>query len=80
MRLQSSPEKNGKKKIIKHLICKIQRPLLVSFHLSFFVFRQFWGRSYQNQLSFSGRDSTADFFCQNDKKQKAKDEMNPALL
>jgi hypothetical protein len=33
-----------------------------SFHLSFFVFRHFWRRSYQNQLSFSGKDSTADFF------------------
>jgi hypothetical protein len=33
-----------------------------SFHLSFFVFCQFWRRSYQNQLSFSGKDSTADFF------------------
>ena len=33
-----------------------------SFHLSFFVFRHFWRRSYKNQLSFSGKDSTADFF------------------
>ena len=33
-----------------------------SFHLSIFVFRQFWQRSYQNQLSFSGKDRTADFF------------------
>ena len=32
-----------------------------SFHLSFFVFRHFWRRIYQNQLSFSGKDSTADF-------------------
>ena len=53
-----------------------------SFHLSFFVFRQFWRRSYQNQLSFSGKDSTADFFVfrQNDEKRKSKDEMNPALV
>ena len=33
-----------------------------SFHLSFFVFRQSCQWSYQNQLSFSGKDSTADFF------------------
>ena len=33
-----------------------------SFHLPFFVFRHFWRRSYQNQLSFSGKDSTAVFF------------------
>jgi hypothetical protein len=33
-----------------------------SFHLSFFAFRQFWQRSYENQLSFSGKDSAADFF------------------
>ena len=33
-----------------------------SFHLSFFVFRHLWRRSYQNQLSFSGKESTADFF------------------
>ena len=33
--------------------------------ISSFVFRHFWRRSYQNQLSFSGKDSTADFlvFC-----------------
>ena len=30
--------------------------------ISSFVFRHFWRRSYQNQLSFSGKDSTADFF------------------
>ena len=33
-----------------------------SFHLSIFVFCQFWQQSYNNQLSFSGKDSTADFF------------------
>ena len=33
-----------------------------SFHLSFFAFRQFWQRSYENQLPLSGKDSTADFF------------------
>ena len=33
-----------------------------SFHLSFFVFRQLWRRSYENQLSLSGKDSAADFF------------------
>ena len=33
-----------------------------SFHLSIFVFCQFWQQSYQNQLSFSVKDSTADFF------------------
>ena len=33
-----------------------------SLHLSFFVFRQSCQWSYQNQLSFSGKDSTADFF------------------
>ena len=33
-----------------------------SCHLSFFVFRQFWGRSYESQLSFSGKGSAADFF------------------
>ena len=33
-----------------------------SFHLSLFVFCQFWRRSYKNQLSLSGKDSTADFF------------------
>ena len=40
-----------------------------SFHLSFFVFCQIWRQSYQNQLSFSGKDSTADFFvfCQNER-------------
>ena len=43
-----------------------------SFHLSSFAFRQFCRRSYQNQLSFSGKDSTADFFVfrQDDKKRK----------
>ena len=30
--------------------------------ISSFVFRQLWGQSYQNQLSFSGKDSTANFF------------------
>ena len=33
-----------------------------SFHISFFTFRQFWQPSYENQLSLSGKDSTADFF------------------
>jgi hypothetical protein len=41
-----------------------------------FVFRylQFWRRSYQNQLSFSGKDSTAVFFFfpQNVEKRKSK--------
>ena len=46
-----------------------------SFHLSFFAFRQFWRRSYENQLSLSGKDSTADFlifghFDQNTKNKK----------
>ena len=52
-----------------------------SFHLSFFVFRQFCKGSYQNQLSFSGKDSTADFFIFRhfDEKQKTKDEMNLAI-
>ena len=31
--------------------------------ISSFVFCHFWQRSYQNQLSFSGKDSTTDFFC-----------------
>ena len=30
--------------------------------ISSFVFHHFWQRSYQNQLSFSGKDSTAGFF------------------
>ena len=30
--------------------------------ISCFVFRQFWRRSYENQLSLSGKDSTSDFF------------------
>ena len=30
--------------------------------ISYFVSCQFWQRSYQNQLSFSGKDSTTDFF------------------
>ena len=30
--------------------------------ISSFVFRHFWRQSHQNQLSFSGKDSTADFF------------------
>ena len=30
--------------------------------ISSFIFRHFRQRSYQNQLSFSGKDSTADFF------------------
>ena len=33
-----------------------------SFHLSFFVLRHFRRRSYQNQLSFSGKDSTAHIY------------------
>ena len=36
--------------------------LLFAGFISSFVFRHFWRRSYQNQLSFSGKDSTADFF------------------
>ena len=46
--------------------------------ISSFVFRHFWRQSYQNQLSFSGKDTTADFFVfrQND---KTKDEMNLAI-
>ena len=36
--------------------------MFVSFHVSFFVFCQFWQGSYKNQLPFSGKDSTADFF------------------
>ena len=53
-----------------------------SFHLSIFVFRQFWQQSYQNQLSFSGKDSTAFFFVFRhfDKKRRSKDKMNPELI
>ena len=56
-----------------------------SLHLSFFVFRQFWRRSYQNQLSFSGKDSTADFFVfrhfdQNTKNEKWEEKLTPFLF
>ena len=49
--------------------------------ISSFVFRQFWQWSYQNRLSFSGKDSKADFFvfCHFDKNRKMKDEINPAF-
>ena len=39
-----------------------RRLLFRSFHLSIFVFCQFWQQNYENQLSFSGKDSTAIFF------------------
>ena len=47
-----------------------------------FVFRQFWRRSNQNQLSFSGNDSTADFFVFRhfDEKQKSKNEMKSSKM
>ena len=48
-----------------------------SFHLSLFVFCQFWRRSYKNQLSFSGRDSTADFFVFGHLDQKSKYVIRP---
>ena len=46
---------------ILHKNSVISGSTYVYFILSF-VFCQFWRRSYQNQLSFSGKDSTADFF------------------
>ena len=40
----------------------VNKLLSGSFHLSIFVFRQFWQRSYETQLSFSCKDSIAGFF------------------
>ena len=40
---------------------KIKRRCYVRF-ISSFVFHQFWRQSYESQLSFSGKDSAADFF------------------
>jgi hypothetical protein len=42
--------------IYEHSITVFECRLITSF-----VFRQFWRRSYQNQLSFPGKDSTAFF-------------------
>ena len=42
--------------------------------ISSFVFRQFWRRSYENQLSLSGKDSAADFFVFGNFDQNTKNE------
>ena len=45
-----------KKKIRNHCACFVMNACFISS----FVFHQFWRQSYQNQLSFSGKDSTAE--------------------
>ena len=56
--VNSSPEGSFKKRSV----LRFSKLMSGSFHLSFFAFHQFWQLSYESQLSFSGKDSTADFF------------------
>ena len=53
--------------------------MLVSIHLSFFFFRQFRRKNYEYQLSFSGKDSAADFFVFGHFDQNTKNGMNRTI-